>query len=106
MLFSFPCRAGNATLGSLLYSVFYMFCQRFLGRFSSLAFQTGELDEDDGARPLAESLLLAVADLLFCPDFTVHSHRRGPVSVRSPALKGVVDPKAQRFQAAQHWWHQ
>uniref|UniRef100_A0A8C2D2D6 HID1 domain containing n=1 Tax=Cyprinus carpio TaxID=7962 RepID=A0A8C2D2D6_CYPCA len=30
-------------------------------------------DEDEGARPLAESLLLAVADLLFCPDFTVQS---------------------------------
>ncbi|TWW70070.1 Protein HID1 HID1 domain-containing protein [Takifugu flavidus] len=44
---------------------------------------TDELDEDDGARPLAESLLLAVADLLFCPDFTVHSHRRGPDSVES-----------------------
>lgn len=37
-----------------------------------------DLDEDDGARPLAESLLLAIADLLFCPDFTVHSHKRGP----------------------------
>uniref|UniRef100_A0A673AMZ6 Protein HID1-like n=1 Tax=Sphaeramia orbicularis TaxID=375764 RepID=A0A673AMZ6_9TELE len=34
------------------------------------------LDDDDGARPLAESLLLAIADLLFCPDFTVHSHKR------------------------------
>ncbi|XP_036408842.1 protein HID1 [Megalops cyprinoides] len=33
--------------------------------------------EDDGARPLAESLLLAIADLLFCPDFTVQSHRKG-----------------------------
>uniref|UniRef100_A0A8C7WJU4 HID1 domain containing b n=1 Tax=Oncorhynchus mykiss TaxID=8022 RepID=A0A8C7WJU4_ONCMY len=31
---------------------------------------------DDGARPLAESLLLAVSDLLFCPDFTVQSHKR------------------------------
>uniref|UniRef100_A0A8C5N8U1 Protein HID1-like n=1 Tax=Gouania willdenowi TaxID=441366 RepID=A0A8C5N8U1_GOUWI len=41
------------------------------------------LDDDDGARPLAESLLLAVADLLFCPDFTVHSHKRGPDSVES-----------------------
>nr|XP_020476590.1 protein HID1-like isoform X1 [Monopterus albus] len=39
---------------------------------------TDELDDDDGARPLAESLLLAIADLLFCPDFTVHSHKRGP----------------------------
>ncbi|XP_023676323.1 protein HID1 isoform X2 [Paramormyrops kingsleyae] len=36
----------------------------------------GDADED-GARPLAELLLLAVADLLFCPDFTVQSHRRG-----------------------------
>ncbi|KAG5832677.1 hypothetical protein ANANG_G00293680 [Anguilla anguilla] len=33
--------------------------------------------EDDTARPLAESLLLAIADLLFCPDFTVHSYRKG-----------------------------
>uniref|UniRef100_A0A3B3ZH89 Uncharacterized protein n=1 Tax=Periophthalmus magnuspinnatus TaxID=409849 RepID=A0A3B3ZH89_9GOBI len=41
------------------------------------------LDEDDGARPLAESLLLAIADLLFCPDFTVHSHKRGPDSVEN-----------------------
>uniref|UniRef100_A0A3B1J1F5 HID1 domain containing n=1 Tax=Astyanax mexicanus TaxID=7994 RepID=A0A3B1J1F5_ASTMX len=39
-------------------------------------------DDDEGARPLAESLLLAIADLLFCPDFTVQSHRRGgPESV-------------------------
>uniref|UniRef100_A0A669EXW2 HID1 domain containing n=1 Tax=Oreochromis niloticus TaxID=8128 RepID=A0A669EXW2_ORENI len=42
-----------------------------------------ELDDDEGARPLAESLLLAIADLLFCPDFTVHSHKRGPDSVES-----------------------
>ncbi|XP_036812220.1 protein HID1-like isoform X3 [Oncorhynchus mykiss] len=35
-----------------------------------------EGDDDDGARPLAESLLLAVSDLLFCPDFTVQSHKR------------------------------
>uniref|UniRef100_A0A8C5R6V8 HID1 domain containing n=1 Tax=Leptobrachium leishanense TaxID=445787 RepID=A0A8C5R6V8_9ANUR len=35
-----------------------------------------EDDEDDGSRPLAESLLLAIANLLFCPDFTVQSHRR------------------------------
>ncbi|XP_063315105.1 protein HID1 [Pelobates fuscus] len=33
-------------------------------------------DEEDSSRPLAESLLLAVANLLFCPDFTVQSHRR------------------------------
>ncbi|XP_066560529.1 protein HID1b isoform X1 [Amia ocellicauda] len=37
---------------------------------------TDEVD-DDSARPLAESLLLAIADLLFCPDFTVQSHRKG-----------------------------
>lgn len=38
-------------------------------------------DEDEGARPLAESLLLAVADLLFCPDFTIQSHKKvRPVS--------------------------
>ncbi|GCB77224.1 hypothetical protein scyTo_0019255 [Scyliorhinus torazame] len=36
--------------------------------------------DDETARPLAESLLLAIADLLFCPDFTVQSHRKtGPV---------------------------
>lgn len=49
---------------------------RFFGRQN--------LEEDDGedeARPLAESLLLAVADLLFCPDFTVQSCKRNsPVS--------------------------
>ncbi|KAJ8371356.1 hypothetical protein SKAU_G00113840 [Synaphobranchus kaupii] len=33
--------------------------------------------DDDGARPLAEFLLLAVADLLFCPNFTVQTHQRG-----------------------------
>ncbi|KAK2833404.1 hypothetical protein Q5P01_017293 [Channa striata] len=44
---------------------------------------TDELDDDDGARPLAESLLLAIADLLFCPDFTVHSHKKGPDSVEN-----------------------
>uniref|UniRef100_A0A673GGY0 Protein HID1-like n=1 Tax=Sinocyclocheilus rhinocerous TaxID=307959 RepID=A0A673GGY0_9TELE len=39
-------------------------------------------DEDEGARPLAESLLLAVADLLFCPDFTVQSHKKGRPDAR------------------------
>ncbi|XP_023387383.1 protein HID1 [Pteropus vampyrus] len=39
----------------------------------------GGEDDDENARPLAESLLLAVADLLFCPDFTVQSHRRSSV---------------------------
>ncbi|KAM9119298.1 protein HID1 isoform 2-T2 [Pangshura tecta] len=36
-------------------------------------------EEDENARPLAESLLLAIADLLFCPDFTVQSHRKSTV---------------------------
>ncbi|XP_063816736.1 protein HID1 [Pseudophryne corroboree] len=35
-----------------------------------------EDEEEDGSRPLAESLLLAIADLLFCPEFTVQSHKR------------------------------
>ncbi|KAI3365716.1 hypothetical protein L3Q82_010155 [Scortum barcoo] len=41
--------------------------------------RAGRLDEDDDddeARPLAESLLLAIADLLFCPDFTAQSHKK------------------------------
>ncbi|XP_062298431.1 protein HID1b isoform X1 [Scomber scombrus] len=46
--------------------------------------RSGRLDEDgddEEARPLAESLLLAIADLLFCPDFTVESHKKsGPDS--------------------------
>uniref|UniRef100_A0A8C5WZG8 HID1 domain containing n=1 Tax=Laticauda laticaudata TaxID=8630 RepID=A0A8C5WZG8_LATLA len=36
-------------------------------------------EDDENARPLAESLLLAVADLLFCPEFTVQSHRKNNV---------------------------
>uniref|UniRef100_A0A4W4HAF8 HID1 domain containing n=1 Tax=Electrophorus electricus TaxID=8005 RepID=A0A4W4HAF8_ELEEL len=55
--------------------------QDWRGFFWSTVPGAGRVDEadeeDDGARPLAESLLLAIADLLFCPDFTVHSHRRG-----------------------------
>ncbi|XP_063124850.1 protein HID1 isoform X3 [Rattus norvegicus] len=39
----------------------------------------GGEEEDENARPLAESLLLAIADLLFCPDFTVQNHRRNDV---------------------------
>ncbi|XP_062330143.1 protein HID1-like isoform X2 [Osmerus eperlanus] len=40
--------------------------------------RAGEEGDDEG-RPLAESLLMAIADLLFCPDFTVHSHKKsGP----------------------------
>ncbi|CAJ1081467.1 protein HID1-like [Xyrichtys novacula] len=41
--------------------------------------RAGRMDEDgssDEARPLAESLLLAVADLLFCPNFTAQSHKK------------------------------
>lgn len=38
-----------------------------------------DADDDDEARPLAESLLLAIADLLFCPHFTAQSHKKnGP----------------------------
>lgn len=48
------------------------------------------LEEDDGedeARPLAESLLLAIANLLFCPDFTVQSCKRNsPVSLTGSVL--------------------
>ncbi|XP_041830912.1 protein HID1b isoform X1 [Melanotaenia boesemani] len=43
------------------------------------ASRSGCLDEDvdeNEARPLAESLLLAIADLLFCPDFTIQSHKK------------------------------
>lgn len=43
----------------------------------------GEDEGEDEARPLAESLLLAIADLLFCLDFTVQStKKKGPVSLR------------------------
>ncbi|KAM3592709.1 uncharacterized protein V6R79_023888 [Siganus canaliculatus] len=41
--------------------------------------RAGRLDEEESgedARPLAESLLLAIADLLFCPDFTAQSHKK------------------------------
>nr|XP_046232325.1 protein HID1b [Scatophagus argus] len=41
--------------------------------------RAGRLDEDDDddeARPLAESLLLAIADLLFCPDFTAQRQKK------------------------------
>ncbi|XP_023672323.1 protein HID1-like isoform X2 [Paramormyrops kingsleyae] len=34
-------------------------------------------DDEEDPHPLAESLLLALADLLFCPDFTVQSQLRG-----------------------------
>ncbi|KAJ4940342.1 hypothetical protein JOQ06_026649 [Pogonophryne albipinna] len=41
--------------------------------------RAGHLDEDGidhESRPLAESLLLAISDLLFCPDFTAQSHKK------------------------------
>ncbi|XP_072312601.1 protein HID1-like [Eucyclogobius newberryi] len=40
-----------------------------------------EGEDEDQCRPLAESLLHSIADLLFCPDFTVRSHKCGPDSV-------------------------
>ena len=47
------------------------------------------LDEDGidvESRPLAESLLLAISDLLFCPDFTAQSHKKNsPVSAQYPS---------------------
>ncbi|KAJ6660385.1 hypothetical protein lerEdw1_017808 [Lerista edwardsae] len=47
---------------------------------SNLATLCYKGDEDDeNARPLAESLLLAIADLLFCPEFSVQSHRKNSV---------------------------
>ncbi|XP_051927731.1 protein HID1b isoform X2 [Hippocampus zosterae] len=47
-------------------------------------------DDPDGARPLAESLLLAIADLLFCPDFTVQGRKRGGQAIVADA-DGAVD---------------
>ncbi|XP_056626934.1 protein HID1b [Triplophysa dalaica] len=38
--------------------------------------KSGDESEDESTRPLAESLLTATADLLFCPDFTVESNHR------------------------------
>ncbi|XP_063077846.1 protein HID1-like [Engraulis encrasicolus] len=43
--------------------------------------------DDEGSRPLAESLLMAIADLLFCPDFTVQSHKK-------PGVDGPEDMQA------------
>ncbi|XP_074520153.1 protein HID1b [Halichoeres trimaculatus] len=49
--------------------------------------RAGRLDEngDDEARPLAESLLLAIADLLFCPNFTAQTHKKN----NSDALEDI-----------------
>ncbi|KTF83463.1 hypothetical protein cypCar_00041468, partial [Cyprinus carpio] len=38
--------------------------------------KTVDESDDECTRPLAESLLTAISDLLFCPDFTVESHGR------------------------------
>lgn len=54
-----------------------LFAHPELTVLSCLSLQGDE--DDENARPLAESLLLAVTDLLFCPDFTVQSHRRSTV---------------------------
>uniref|UniRef100_A0A8D0GYL5 HID1 domain containing n=1 Tax=Sphenodon punctatus TaxID=8508 RepID=A0A8D0GYL5_SPHPU len=54
-------------------------------------------EDDDNARPLAESLLLAVADLLFCPDFTVQSHRKSTVVSQPASFRGHVWPPGLRF---------
>uniref|UniRef100_A0A673X3R6 HID1 domain containing n=1 Tax=Salmo trutta TaxID=8032 RepID=A0A673X3R6_SALTR len=53
------------------------------GFFWSTVPGAGDEGNDDGARPLAESLLLAVSDLLFCPDFTVQSHKRAEEDMQS-----------------------
>ncbi|XP_026077931.1 protein HID1-like isoform X3 [Carassius auratus] len=49
--------------------------------------KTVDESDDEGTRPLAESLLTAISDLLFCPDFTVESHSRtsadGPSDIQS-----------------------
>lgn len=63
----FPQALGPPLLGQLLLRGPWALCP-----------EQGE-DDDENARPLAESLLLAIADLLFCPDFTVQSHRRSTV---------------------------
>ncbi|XP_028332119.1 protein HID1-like isoform X2 [Gouania willdenowi] len=44
--------------------------------------RAGRVDDgEDSCRPLAESLLLAVSDLLFCPGFTIQSLKKsGPVT--------------------------
>ncbi|KAM9716603.1 LOW QUALITY PROTEIN: protein HID1b [Menidia menidia] len=45
---------------------------------ATLCYKVLEEDGEKDSRPLAESLLLAIADLLFCPDFTIQSPRKGP----------------------------
>ncbi|XP_016144394.1 protein HID1b [Sinocyclocheilus grahami] len=49
--------------------------------------KTVDESDDESTRPLAESLLTAISDLLFCPDFTVESQSRtsadGPCDIQS-----------------------
>ncbi|XP_054624853.1 protein HID1b [Dunckerocampus dactyliophorus] len=45
------------------------------GAARSVCVEEDDHDDDEG-RPLAESLLLAIADLLFCPDFTIKRSRQ------------------------------
>lgn len=42
--------------------------------------KSGNESDDESTRPLAESLLTAIADLLFCPGFTVESNHRTSVN--------------------------
>ncbi|XP_059180455.1 protein HID1-like [Centropristis striata] len=53
--------------------------------------RAGHVDEDgeDESRPLAESLLLAVADLLFCPDFTAQSHKKSSSPDTAEDLRSI-----------------
>uniref|UniRef100_A0A669BT75 HID1 domain containing n=1 Tax=Oreochromis niloticus TaxID=8128 RepID=A0A669BT75_ORENI len=44
--------------------------------WSTIPGRAGEKQLEEICRPLAESLLLAIADLLFCPDFTIQSHKK------------------------------
>ncbi|XP_057681874.1 protein HID1-like isoform X2 [Corythoichthys intestinalis] len=46
----------------------------------------GDDSDSDGGRPLAETLLLAIADLLFCPDVTVHSSGDGGQAIGADAI--------------------
>lgn len=74
-----PCVfLGSVSSHAVAYRYYcVLFAHRELTMLFCLSLQGDE--DDENARPLAESLLLAVTDLLFCPDFTVQSHRRSTV---------------------------
>lgn len=55
----------------------YIFC---------MCLWTQDESDDESTRPLAESLLTAIADLLFCPDFTVESNHRTSAVTFSSSL--------------------